>query len=314
MIWSFFNFRVGSLLGGDADPRAVARLNLPTFESAEPSRPGAGKGKGPVDRSIMKEPEMEQEVAPFTICETLPVVPAKLVKKILKGEFVDMAELLKDNMEAERRRYSAEGEFGQNGIGQRGSRREVPDILSWVQCYSMYAAVICNKYPEKARELWAYQATLIGEHRRCGGRGWLLYDSAFRQHVSSLESTDFSRINQGLYSTTFLAYRGKGQFCQNCMLSDHSQEECALNPSRSVPVVRLRDSGGPTSREDSWSSRSQDHKRTPRGACFAWNDGNCSNLSCRYSHMCSRCGSRDHRRPSCRVRLGEPAMKRERLA
>ena len=170
MIWSFLNFHVGSLLGGDSDPRAVARLNLPTFESVEPSRSEAGKGKGPGDRSTTKEPEMEQEVAPFIICETLPVVPAKLVKKILKGDFVDMAELLNDNMEAERRRYSAKGELGQSGISQRGSRREVPDIMSWVQCYSMYAGVICNKYREKARELWAYQAgtlvlVVVREHR-----------------------------------------------------------------------------------------------------------------------------------------------------
>ena len=61
----------------------------------------------------------------------------------------------------------------------------------------------------------------------------MLYDSAFRQHMSSLESTDFIRINQGLYSTMVLAYRGKGQFCQNCKLSDHNQDECALNKPQS---------------------------------------------------------------------------------
>lgn len=31
-------------------------------------------------------------------------MPEKLVRKILKGDFVDMAELLKDNVEMERRR------------------------------------------------------------------------------------------------------------------------------------------------------------------------------------------------------------------
>ena len=37
------------------------------------------------------------------------MVSAKLVRRILQGEYIDMAELLKDNMEAERRRLSAEG-------------------------------------------------------------------------------------------------------------------------------------------------------------------------------------------------------------
>lgn len=38
-----------------------------------------------------------------------------------------------------------------------------------------------------------------------GGRGWLLYDAAFRQQIRSYDLVDFSHINQSLYSTTFLA-------------------------------------------------------------------------------------------------------------
>ena len=34
----------------------------------------------------------------------MPPIPAKLVAKIQKGDFLDMAELLQDNMEAEKRR------------------------------------------------------------------------------------------------------------------------------------------------------------------------------------------------------------------
>ncbi len=41
------------------------------------------------------------EGRPFLQSEALPAVPARLVKKILKGEYVDMAELLRDNVEAE---------------------------------------------------------------------------------------------------------------------------------------------------------------------------------------------------------------------
>ena len=45
------------------------------------------------------------------------------------------------------------------------------NMLSWLQCFSisLYAVVVASKYPEKARELWAYQATLIGEARREAG-------------------------------------------------------------------------------------------------------------------------------------------------
>ena len=41
-----------------------------------------------------------KSAAPFILGESLPPIPAKLVAKIQKGEFVDMAELLRDNIEA----------------------------------------------------------------------------------------------------------------------------------------------------------------------------------------------------------------------
>ena len=48
------------------------------------------------------------------------------------------------------------------------------------------------------------------------GNGWHLYDAAFRQQIS-IERADFSKINQSLYSTTFLAYAGTTQIvCCQC--------------------------------------------------------------------------------------------------
>ncbi len=140
------------------------------------------------------------------------MVPGKLVRKIVRGDYVDMAELLKDNVEAERRRMAA----GESGQGQRPSRREIPDFESWLQCFNTYAAVVCSTQVQGAMGISGCGAS---EVRR---RGWLLYDSAFRQQISSLEAVDFSKINQGLYSTTFLAYGGRGQFCSRCLLSDHT--------------------------------------------------------------------------------------------
>ena len=295
------------MLGSSYDPEAVRGLNLPTFSSVQRMSGSAGE-----EVAGMPTPKRAEvgEVPPFVLSEALPVVPAKLVKRIVKGEFVDMAELLKDNMEVERRR-AAEGETSQALLGQRGSRREVPDMLSWLQCFSAYAAVLCSQYPEKAKELWAYQATMISEHRRCGGKGWSVYDALFRQQITSMETVDFSKINQGLYATTFLAYGGRGQFCQGCLASDHTHSECALHPNQSLPVVRVGQAAGPQAREEG-SQRRQDRKRSVKGACFAWNDGMCNGPYCKYSHVCSKCYSRDHRRPWCRAKGMEPPSKRER--
>ena len=136
-------------------------------------------------------------------------------------------------MEVERRRAAQAGEGGQQSQAiNRGSKWEVPNMLSWLHCFSLYAAIVCEAHPEKVKEMWAYQAMMISEAHRCGGRGWLLYDSVFRQQLVSLESANFGRLNQALYATTFLAYGGRGQFCPSCMLLDHGQDDCALHPSR----------------------------------------------------------------------------------
>ena len=146
----------------------------------------------------VKSKALEEADSPFILSEALPVIPAKLVRRILRPEYIDLAELLKDNIEAERRKLAAEA-------GTHFTRREVPDFLCWTQCFNMYMAIVVSKYPEKIREMLAYQALIVGESRR-GGRGWRLYDAAFRQQIRSLEAVNFASINQSLYSTTILAW------------------------------------------------------------------------------------------------------------
>lgn len=261
-----------------------------------------------------KRAEPGTEARPFVLGESLPVVPAKLVRRILKGDYIDMSEFLKDNMEADRRRALMESDGAGSSFSNKPLRREVPDLMSWLQCFSAYAAVVGSQYPEKAKELWAYQAMIIGEARRCGGRGWALYDSAFRQRVSSLTEVDFSKLNQALYSTTFLAYGGRGRFCASCSMSDHTPEECALHPNRSMPVIQLRGEFGTTGhREREWAERPPETKRQ-RGPsvrpCFAWNDGKCAYQNCRFDHVCARCHGA-HRKPACRAKEGAPSRQRE---
>ena len=249
--------------------------------------PGDGTAGGATAKpAVVPEKSSEGVDSPFILSEALPVVSAKLVRRILRGEYIDMAELLKDNMEAERRRLSAVG-------GPHFNRREVPDILSWLQCFNLYMAVVVSVHPEKTRELLAYQALIVSEARR-GGRGWRLYDVAFRQQVRSFDSVDFARINQSLYSTTILAFGGGRQkFCPVCMLSDHTQEECGLHQNHGRPIVQARDIGAALPRGP------ERRKRERMGACYAWNEGKCTFLRCRYEHACSRCGG-EHRKPQCR--------------
>ena len=69
--------------------------------------------------------------------------PAKLVAKILKilkREFVEMAELLWNNIEVEWHRFGSDTTSNQPRMPQR----EIPDILSWLQCFG---GVVASKHP-----------------------------------------------------------------------------------------------------------------------------------------------------------------------
>lgn len=36
-------------------------------------------------------------------------------------------------------------------------RREMPDLMSWVQCFRMYTSILSEAHPHMRRGLWAYQ-------------------------------------------------------------------------------------------------------------------------------------------------------------
>ena len=129
--------------------------------------------------------------------EGIPPVPARLVGRIWNDDYIDMAELLRDNLEAERRGNS--GNTQQSGLPggshSKPLRREVPDVLSWAQCFGVYIGVVVEKYPDRVKQLLAYQATVLREARRCGGSCWRSYDAMFRQLAAADPSTDWSRLN-----------------------------------------------------------------------------------------------------------------------
>lgn len=263
--------------GGVPPAQEVADLRLPVFGD-DPPPPGDKSAKAG-DASVAGSGAKSE--VPFMLGESLPPIPAKLVAKIQKGEFVDMAELLRDNIEADRRRTrdgSAPGPSGQ----QAQSRREVPDILSWIQCFGVYSCIVAAAHPEKMQQLLVYQTMVVREARRCGGTGWQAYDTMFRQQVSNDLKADWSKLNSSLYAVTFLAHQnGKGKTCLHCLETDHSASECALAPNKPQNVPSQE------SRKD--LPRSKPERTSSPKICYSWNDGRCAIPYCRYRHICAKC-------------------------
>ena len=98
-------------LGSNRNLEAVAALNLPSIVNptipTPATTPLAIRQVNPTPLSHREAVPTSHDRAPFIVVEALPVVPSRLVKKILCGDFTDMAKLLNDNIEAERQRMAA---------------------------------------------------------------------------------------------------------------------------------------------------------------------------------------------------------------
>ena len=282
-------------------------LNLPVFGQVErlavdggppltaPELASAAKSSTMLKSSadaVRKEPSSESP--PFNLGEGLPTVPAKVVRKIERGEYIDMAELLRDNIEADRRR---EGRELPGGEAKR-LRREVPDLLSWVQCFSMFSGVVARQHPERTKELFAYLTMVVREARRCGGSGWREYDAMFRQLAASGEVSDWAKLNPSIYAVSFLAQSVRGKMCPHCLEPDHAAEMCALAPKRAEPIASRPLPPYPPAAP----ARSQGllSRRRSDQVCFSWNEGKCAYPYCRYRHVCLRCQG-EHRSWQCRM-------------
>ena len=312
---------IGTELGNFPDTEVVQQLNLPVAEEVPEG------GTPAQDEVVLPPPNTTQSGEgpsakhatnkPFILSEGLPPVPFKLTEKILRGEFVDMAELLRDNLEVQRRASTATQSAS---LPAPRCRREIPDLLSWVQCFGTYMAIVVSKYPHRMRELLAYQTLIVREARRCGGRGWLAYDSFFRQQAVGDDAADWSRLNQSLYAVTFVTQgnRERGRSCMLCLESDHGEEQCALYtpPPRAIgDPARRAASDRPAADQREWQPTGREEwqptgrgKGPSRMACYSWNQGTCRFPGCKYRHICIRC-SGDHRFPRCPWFRSEREMK-----
>ena len=108
-------------------------------------------------------------------------LPARLSRRIVELEFVEMSELLPDSWQEETQPLVV---FDAQLNPRRLSRKApVQDISLWIECFSRMAAVLVTRYPDKGPELWAYQASIVRAARNYEGLAWVAYDRQYRREA-----------------------------------------------------------------------------------------------------------------------------------
>ena len=93
--------------------------------------------------------------------EGLLALPRKWVERIQAGDYIDFAELPPAKGKSKGMPSSLEDQIlVVQAADIMESRKMIPDLATWVQCFSVYMAMVTAKEPVRTNNLLAYQAII----------------------------------------------------------------------------------------------------------------------------------------------------------
>ena len=301
------------LVPGGEDPLTTIAGSKSSASGSDPCKvvsSGATQSTLAGTQSGVSSNSTQTQSTEFSLGHGFPLIPQKLVAKILKWEFVSMAELLPDNLELARRSGEAQKACSSKAPKKRELTEDWKGLVAWSVSFSTFTAIISREHPEKFQELLAYHATILIEALRFGCKGWLSYDKLFREHVEKDPGTSWSMLHPMFYSLSFLSQRVEALTCPRCMAPDHGKSECALSTlepaAAQEPPPRIRQSDANTGRQSGPPRKRFRREGTPTSQaskiCFSYNEGQCFRhpKPCDREHKCIRCGQ-DHRMVDCKA-------------
>ena len=224
----------------------------------------------------------------FSLSPASEPFPPKLVERIQAGHFVEMRDLLTNNISLIQQMEAFNGHCTLPALpGMLKPRlREVSSLASWIYCFLAYVAI--RAQDPTTRDMLAYARLLVREAQRHGGSGWLDYDWVFWQQAAIDRLLQWNTLHPGIQAAMMMGGGpGSGTFCILCRGSDHLASNCAL------PYLHETTGKGPgTNQSAVLSPKTRDQfRRCPESELsifVSWNKGNCIYPgTCNYRHICA---------------------------
>ncbi len=243
---------------------------------------------------------------------TLPV-PRKVRHAIERGEFVELHKLLSEHL-------ILSGSASSSRSSRSHSTRSITGLDTWLEAWSIYAAVLSSSKPYLAAHLFQYQAFITRSSRRFRSYAWLQYDAQFRLKMASNPDMQWSSTDSELVASWLSADATKRTVtCYSCGSPDHMSTDCPLrdvgtsnsrcpvcnasgHTARHCPQLEQRpanprpaNSRPADPRTD--NPRADEHCQlyNRRGSCFRGS-------KCPYRHVCSDCNGGHPKRACPRAR------------
>ena len=131
-------------------------------------------------------------IKPFVVGPGYSPIPDKLVMKIRSCQFVDLADLLAENLkaqEAEPQTY-LDGKLLVSSTKKRV--QEITEIMTWVVAFTVYAWIFCSAFPSRWDDMTQYKLLILKTARQFSGKSWLHYDVAFCKNAAAAGVVDWS--------------------------------------------------------------------------------------------------------------------------
>ena len=182
-----------------------------------------------------------QTLAPSGMASPLGLsrpVDRNMEDKILRGEYVDLALLLPDNLYQSqapeiqlRLDDSSSGPLGSPVTMVRKRKPVIDSFQKWLEAYMVYMLVIVTAYPRRALELIKYQQIISRAVTKFKGLAWLSYDQQFRRRASSNLSLQWDKVDLELWTVTFSGLAMP--HCGICSSPYHAEDFCpSADPCR----------------------------------------------------------------------------------
>ena len=196
---------------------------------------------------------------PFVVGPGYSPVPFKVVSQITAGKFVNLEDLLAENITMPEQEpqlwFNVQLVLSHT---PKKRKRPIMDIASWMEAFSIFYLILCSSFPHRWRDLKSYKLLILRTYRQFSGFCWLDYDRAFREQAAAEKITDWSKMHVQLFNYHTAGAQVRTHPTSSSVVS--SQAEASGNASSKV--IR-----------------------------HSWNAGHCIavNPQCRFRHVCSRC-------------------------
>ena len=154
------------------------------------------------------------------------------------------------------------------------ARKIIPDLATWVQCFSIYAATLSPKHPARMPELMAYQTIVAKASQRYRWPSLVVYDQNFRQAAGNPHQS---------WIQVFMCSALPGR---QSVLKIGAQDVSAL--------ITLQPAAHTAQERSNGTAQGEATIPPPKAgkSCIKYNKfkGDCKfGKECRYLHVCSAC-------------------------